>query len=269
MSTSGQKFQHTSDIDGLFVPRLEAIARELGARAEDMIAVMFSESGCRAAAHNDGPPGAPPEKQYHASGLIQFMPATLPGVGWTGGHASFRRLSATEQLPFVRRYYERHKGHLGSVGGLYVATFLPALVRHAGDRDFVLTARGGPLGWAYAPNAVFDANRDYRITVGELEDAVKRNCRGSRWSELRARLRGEEPLSGPDTVVQTTDIRTTLGLQRALAELGYDPGPVDGIPGPRTRAAVVSFQRARELVADGVVGPRTRGALEDALRARA
>jgi lysozyme len=38
--------------------------------------------------------------------------------------------------------------------------------------------------------------------------------------------------------------------QRALAELGYYPGPFDGIPGPRTMAAV---ERLREYVADGGV----------------
>lgn len=30
------------------------------------------------------------------------------------------------------------------------------------------------------------------------------------------------------------DLGSTLGLQRALSRLGYDPGPLDGLPGPRT-----------------------------------
>lgn len=33
--------------------------------------------------------------------------------------------------------------------------------------------------------------------------------------------------------------------------------PVDGVFGPRTRTAVVAFQRSRGLVADGVIGQRT------------
>lgn len=28
---------------------------------------------------------------------------------------------------------------------------------------------------------------------------------------------------------------TTLAIQRRLAELGYQPGPLDGIPGPAAR----------------------------------
>jgi hypothetical protein len=79
------------------------------------------------------------------------------------------------------------------VGGLYTATFLPALVAHAGDPNFVLTAKAGVLPWAYGPNAAFDANRDLRITVGELELAVARNCVGARWDELVARLTADVP----------------------------------------------------------------------------
>lgn len=256
----------TRDLDDYFFPRLDEIASSLGAQPRHMLAVMYSESGVSATAHNDAPKDRPPEKRYNASGLIQFMPATLPGLGWTAGHAAFRRLSATEQLTFVDRYYRPHRGHLDSIAGLYVATFLPALVRHAKDRSFVLTGKAGPLGWAYEPNAVFDRNRDLAITVGELEDAVARNARGARWDEILMRLEGassDAPLSRliPDG---GTDLGSTMGLQRALARLGYDPGPVDGLPGPRTRAAVVAFQSAAGLVPDGVIGPLTRGALQRA-----
>jgi uncharacterized protein (TIGR02594 family) len=54
---------------------------------------------------------------------------------------------------------------------------------------------------------------------------------------------------------------TTLDIQRRLAELGYAPGPLDGIPGRLTIAAIRQFQRARGLAADGVVGPKTLAAL--------
>jgi len=46
-------------------------------------------------------------------------------------------------------------------------------------------------------------------------------------------------------------------LQRILTSLGYNPGPIDGIFGPRTRSAVIEFQMDNGLVPDGIVGPRT------------
>jgi hypothetical protein len=65
-------------------------------------------------------------------------------------------------------------------------------------------------------------------------------------------------MSGPDV----------LEVQRRLAELGYSPGPLDGIYGVATATAVRAFQAAEQLDADGIVGPATRAALEAADGAR-
>ena len=50
-------------------------------------------------------------------------------------------------------------------------------------------------------------------------------------------------------------------LQLRLRTLGDRPGPIDGLYGPMTEAAVERFQRSRGLAIDGVVGPRTKGRL--------
>ena len=50
-------------------------------------------------------------------------------------------------------------------------------------------------------------------------------------------------------------------LQTLLRDRGFDPGPIDGIFGSRTRSAVVSFQRRSNLNPDGMVGVRTWTAL--------
>ena len=46
-------------------------------------------------------------------------------------------------------------------------------------------------------------------------------------------------------------------LQRRLLDEGFDPGPVDGIFGPKTKAVVVSYQDSFGLEPDGVCGPIT------------
>ena len=100
---------YTKDHDEDFYVGLKAIAAEIRPdinetqTARNMACVMMAESGVYAAAHN--PNG-------HASGLIQFMPDTLARLGWNEGHEAFRRLSATEQLPFVRAYYRPYMNQL-------------------------------------------------------------------------------------------------------------------------------------------------------------
>jgi len=49
-------------------------------------------------------------------------------------------------------------------------------------------------------------------------------------------------------------------VQVALKRLGLYNATVDGVRGPLTKAAIVSFQRRHGLAVDGVVGPQTRRA---------
>ncbi len=56
----------------------------------------------------------------------------------------------------------------------------------------------------------------------------------------------------------TNQIKT---VQTKLKNWGYYTGSVDGIYGPKTRAAVIKFQQKNNLVADGIVGSKTAAAL--------
>lgn len=59
---------------------------------------------------------------------------------------------------------------------------------------------------------------------------------------------------------------TTLQVQYLLAYLGYDPGPLDGILGTKTKAAAYDFQRDfTGLQVDGLPGEETQKALRHAV----
>jgi peptidoglycan hydrolase-like protein with peptidoglycan-binding domain len=54
---------------------------------------------------------------------------------------------------------------------------------------------------------------------------------------------------------------TVRGVQQALKDKGLDPGPVDGVNGPATRAALKKYQAQQNLTADGRLGPKTLDSL--------
>lgn len=58
------------------------------------------------------------------------------------------------------------------------------------------------------------------------------------------------------------DVKT---VQETLKQLGFQPGPVDGVYGEKTENAVIQFQEEHALYADGVVGPATWQKLRQAL----
>jgi len=60
-----------------------------------------------------------------------------------------------------------------------------------------------------------------------------------------------------DPVVELT------GLQHRLSNLGFDPGGIDGIMGPRTRAAIRQFQAKYGLPISGEPDDQTRGKLRE------
>jgi uncharacterized protein (TIGR02594 family) len=63
----------------------------------------------------------------------------------------------------------------------------------------------------------------------------------------------------------------TFAVQTRLKSLGFDPGPIDGILGRQTTAAVAAFQAARglEIKWPGTIGPKTLTALWEGVAAPA
>ena len=68
----------------------------------------------------------------------------------------------------------------------------------------------------------------------------------------------EKPLAVVTQVAQDK----TKEIQTALKNAGLYTGAIDGTIGPRTKKAILDFQKANGLKADGKVGPKTWAALE-------
>ena len=76
----------------------------------------------------------------------------------------------------------------------------------------------------------------YAIAVGHLAD----------------RIVGLPPIQhGRDLDNRPLSFDQAEEMQRLLNQLGFDAGPVDGVPGSQTRAAIRRFQQANGLPADG------------------
>ncbi|MBM3684767.1 MAG: hypothetical protein FJW83_09570 [Actinobacteria bacterium] len=102
--------------------------------------------------------------------------------------------------------------------------------------------------------AVADFQRRYGIEPSGV-------CDDHTWATLvEAGYRlGDRQLYHRSPMMRGDDI---ADLQRRLGALGFDPGRVDGIFGPLTRAALAEFQRNVGLHPDGISGPDTVDALQ-------
>lgn len=175
-------YPNTQDLSDAFFADLVSVGKSLSIDPLDMLGVMLFESDVRASAQN------PSSK---ATGLIQFMPGTLSGLGWTSGPDSFRQVSAENQVPWVERYFAPYaRAGLSSVGRVYQAVFLPASLVYAKNAGDVVAAASGPYSAAYESNKVFDPAGKGSITVQDLTDAVGRAkaAHAARWAEIVARV---------------------------------------------------------------------------------
>jgi hypothetical protein len=62
-------------------------------------------------------------------------------------------------------------------------------------------------------------------------------------------------------LVTGSHVDNLQGLLKGTRNPAWDPGPIDGLGGTRTRAAVVAFQEDNTLEPDAIVGPLTWGEL--------
>jgi peptidoglycan hydrolase-like protein with peptidoglycan-binding domain len=103
----------------------------------------------------------------------------------------------------------------------------------------------------------------------EAKDKVKEKVSGDKKPEEKAEAtkdKGESKVKAKarevkDKVASKMERGDTKNAQQALQAKGYNPGPIDGIHGPRTSAAVSDFQKAEGLKVTGEVDADTRAKL--------
>lgn len=90
-------------------------------------------------------------------------------------------------------------------------------------------------------------------TVGDKMDRA--------WDKTKAKTREmKDKVTGDDRDYgrASADVRSA---QQALQAQGFDPGPIDGVMGPRTSAAVRDFQEKESLTVTGQLDAETRARL--------
>ena len=76
------------------------------------------------------------------------------------------------------------------------------------------------------------------------------------------------PAQEQGKAVSTDKLEHNKEIQAALKAANFYTGNVDGKIGPRTKKAIMEFQKAKGLKADGKVGPRTWAEMEKYLTTR-
>lgn len=201
-----------------FYQKLLEVADSVQMKPEDILNVMAVESGISPTAHNPG---------GDASGLLQFMPATLRNLGFRGTHAEFRTLSAEDQLDFVKKLILSNEKYNGgpfrSASQYYVANFLPLALKLPGIRaeepSTIIVAKNPDKphlpGISVQQEAVFyrsnpglDFDHDGLITYGDIQNVLKRAAGGKNFQQALAQMQkatGYSPHEAPPSMVATKD----------------------------------------------------------------
>lgn len=168
-----------------FWAKLSQISKSVGMDPSDLLAVMYYESRLDPSVQN---------AKSNATGLIQFMPDTMKGLGFSGTHQDFKQLDAEQQLDYVEKYVKNqmrfNNGPFKSATQYYVANLWPVALRLPGvknqDLDTPILEKNPTTNqykrWnaslkqqiqAYNANTGLDKDKDGVIRYGDLDNIMR------------------------------------------------------------------------------------------------
>lgn len=105
-------------------------------------------------------------------------------------------------------------------------------------------------------------NTDSTATSRDMDKANRDIDKASK-PTLKERVTGKSDMKSHETMASNaTGEAHVRAAQEKLKENGFDPGPIDGIWGPRTAKAVADFQRKENLKVTSRLDPETLGKLD-------
>ncbi len=172
-----------------FYPKLVQMCNSIGMNPEDMLEVMYLESGVKTTSFHT---------KSKAAGLLQLMGGALRATGFTGTPEEFAKLSEDEQLEYIKRHmlnkFKQFGGPFKSAAQFYVANFWPAALSLPGvkaENPDTIIIEANPTykkypkvsldfeKLAYEQNKGLDYDHDGKITYGDFQKKFE-SIRGDR-----------------------------------------------------------------------------------------
>ena len=113
--------------------------------------------------------------------------------------------------------------------------------------------------WSAAPAIAQDTTKEKAENKAERAwDKTKETSKDA-WDKTKATTK--DMTGKAKDKMSAHDGRDVRAAQQALQEKGFDPGPVDGMMGAKTTAAVKEFQQKNNLTVTGTLDADTRDRL--------
>ena len=225
-----------------------------------------------------------PQRSGRQQMLLAAVAALMIGLGgnaradYSDGQAAFERQDYSTALYHLEPLAAQGDGRAQYLVGIiyrdglgvqpdYVTAYAWLHVAAARGQPQAASARDG-MSWRLTPSEIDEAQRlarEWRPGTSIATRTPPRNYNTGGTYDPNGY--GDTNGNGAADSDYRTDTRAlnrteTMDLQWNLAVHGYDPGPADGVAGPRTRAAIEQYQIDAQLPVDG----RASAALLDHLQ---